>query len=257
MFAPINRGRTNSTIKIRSSSISSFSFSWDFESIGLRTSRKFAGSNKERCLANRRCFRCARRFCYSNPRSPRGERQKTTPLQTLRETFQSTLPVRGATRGRFAALGCPTRISIHAPREGSELGYHWVSYKKVWISIHAPREGSDLRRLCTAHSPHISIHAPREGSDRSRHLPSCRTAHFNPRSPRGERLREKAVKADFKPISIHAPREGSDYMAFSIFRNRCDFNPRSPRGERPVAPGGDVSRYDISIHAPREGSDPF
>ena len=42
--------------------------------VGLRTSRKFAGSNKERCLANRRCFRCARRFCYSNPRSPRGER---------------------------------------------------------------------------------------------------------------------------------------------------------------------------------------
>lgn len=44
--------------------------------VGLRTSRKFAGSNEERCLANHHCFRCAHRFCYSNPRSPRGERQQ-------------------------------------------------------------------------------------------------------------------------------------------------------------------------------------
>ena len=34
------------------------------------------------------------------------------------------------------------------------------------ISIHAPREGSDMEAMAEIHSfPDISIHAPREGSD--------------------------------------------------------------------------------------------
>ena len=34
------------------------------------------------------------------------------------------------------------RISIHAPREGSDLKYHYGDDIRS-ISIHAPREGSD------------------------------------------------------------------------------------------------------------------
>ena len=57
------------------------------------------------------------------------------------------------------------------------------------ISIHAPREGSDVPRGHGGlHHGGISIHAPREGSD----LMAMATAitslsYFNPRSPRGER----------------------------------------------------------------------
>ncbi len=55
------------------------------------------------------------------------------------------------------------------------------------ISIHAPREGSDIQVADDASYTAISIHAPREGSDQritgGRFLPQ----HFYPRSPRGER----------------------------------------------------------------------
>ena len=55
--------------------------------------------------------------------------------------FQSTLPVRGATNGP-RCRPASKRISIHAPREGSDLyGVGAVGFR--FISIHAPREGSD------------------------------------------------------------------------------------------------------------------
>ena len=61
----------------------------------------------------------ARRRLYFNPRSPRGERR------VLRVLFSAV-----------------KRISIHAPREGSD---DWRRTEYFWscISIHAPREGSD------------------------------------------------------------------------------------------------------------------
>ena len=58
-------------------------------------------------------------FCNFNPRSPCGER----PGQTVRfgdsKVFQSTLPVWGATI-LYAHAGIHLRISIHAPRVGSD-----------------------------------------------------------------------------------------------------------------------------------------
>ena len=79
------------------------------------------------------------------------------------------------------------------------------------ISIHAPREGSDLNAGGTICGAGISIHAPREGSDRTvaRVVDSIRP-YFYPRSPRGERQEDNTMKKYNKSISIHAPREGSD-----------------------------------------------
>ncbi len=79
-------------------------------------------------------------------------------------TFQSTLPVRGAT---FV-------VKIHA-----------LTAK---ISIHAPRAGSDPGGSGRVPVLIISIHAPRAGSDVAAGTPPCvRSTHFNPRSPCGER----------------------------------------------------------------------
>ena len=57
------------------------------------------------------------------------------------EEFQSTLPVKGATKRRINARN-PAAVSIHAPREGSDLDLRkrGLTYS---VSIHAPREGSD------------------------------------------------------------------------------------------------------------------
>ena len=163
--------------------------------------------------------------------------------------FQSTLPVKGAT-GTGSNAPSVLDISIHAPREGSDVSRKTLS---AWrrISIHAPREGSDKRIHIIIIRPLlfqstlpvkgatqnifpvlrsiiISIHAPREGSDRS-----------NP------------GRLSCPAISIHAPREGSDSRSVSftdkeeLFQStlpvkgataagwpsrigRNNFNPRSP-----------------------------
>ncbi len=104
---------------------------------------------------------------YFNPRSPCGERlisphKKTIALHIsihapragsdtapkhfmiCMHLFQSTLPVRGATKGFSSGFQIDCRISIHAPRAGSDLS---TALMFVWpcISIHAPRAGSDHR----------------------------------------------------------------------------------------------------------------
>ena len=58
-----------------------------------------------------------------------------------------------------------SRISIHAPREGSDESAEAMLEKEACISIHAPREGSDAARSELGKDADISIHAPREGSD--------------------------------------------------------------------------------------------
>ena len=83
-------------------------------------------------------------------------------------------------------------ISIHAPREGSDL--RLFSFPLLHsISIHAPREGSDQvsPRFLVAFT--ISIHAPREGSDFFSGSGSSLMAYFYPRSPRGERRASKTI----------------------------------------------------------------
>ena len=73
--------------------------------------------------------------------------------------------MRGATAVLDGDIG-GVDISIHAPREGSDL-LSLFKFPNVWISIHAPREGSDSSDAAmTAISELISIHAPREGSDK-------------------------------------------------------------------------------------------
>ena len=58
---------------------------------------------------------------YFNPRSPWGERPAFYTIPGIRWTFQSTLPVGGATC--FSRdFGKGREISIHAPRGGSDIG---------------------------------------------------------------------------------------------------------------------------------------
>ena len=98
-------------------------------------------------------------------------------------------------------------ISIHAPREGSDLFVMLFILHILDISIHAPREGSDGDIIKHLREGDVSIHAPREGSDR------------HPRRPFG-------CDCD---VSIHAPREGSDrHDSGELDRKRISFNPRSP-----------------------------
>ena len=118
---------------------------------------------------------------HFNPRSPCGERRRKG--------------------GRIPSA---RRISIHAPRVGSDHALHTCK-AGARISIHAPRVGSDSVQQSQALRLFISIHAPRVGSD---DLLSMQDA--------------------FLIISIHAPRVGSDFVYERITVNRARFQSTLP-----------------------------
>ena len=188
-----------------------------------------------------------------NPRSPCGERHVVLGSRHVHGRFQSTLPMRGATRKLYDYYR-RRFISIHAPHAGSDGGVDAVcgvvrdfnprspcgerrsgfsfSLQVSPISIHAPHAGSDHGCFDVRAAPVvISIHAPHAGSDRFHSMDVPKGWHFNPRSPCGER-----------PI----------FSCGNV--TPSDFNPRSPCGERPFIPVFHDPLL-ISIHAPHAGSD--
>ena len=204
-----------------------------------------------------------------------GSDARIVPACSSRSTFQSTLPVRGATQ-------------------------KGMNYDKVLnISIHAPRAGSDNSR---AVGFPFKIHFNPRSPCGERLLPiafSLALVYFNPRSPCGERLilwEVHSCNFNFNPRSPcgERPGLGSSFVrrfgfqstlpvrgATSVPAGReckpCDFNPRSPCGERHVRIRWRIVRNlfqstlpvrgatnlisdlagfpEISIHAPRAGSD--
>ena len=193
-------------------------------------------------------------FLHFNPRSPRGERQPQFIIDSYIDIFQSTLPAGGATISTGRCL-LTSVFQSTLPAGGATADNNTVLNKRFRISIHAPRGGSDIlsqkaitsrtnfnprsprgeRRFSTSRTSsrvlfqstlpaggatfalypedfdiYISIHAPRGGSD-------------EPKIP---------VKEEVFHISIHAPRGGSDSFRIITGGNSRHFNPRSPRGER-------------------------
>ena len=92
--------------------------------------------------------------------------KKQSPL------FQSTLPVEGATPAPVDTH-VDVVISIHAPREGSDLhtGCFWLSQQIFQSTL--PVGGATGKRCGGIFLKGISIHAPRGGSDRSSIRPNC------------------------------------------------------------------------------------
>ena len=143
------------------------------------------------------------------------------------------------------------KISTHAPRTGSDLGYGYYKRMPQAISTHAPRTGSDKAQRC----------AP------------CRRCYFNPRSPHGERrggmtddgqrgaisTHAPRTGSDLTPyvcgprelISTHAPRTGSDgLLHLHTLKSNQNFNPRSPHGERPAIAGSAADGGNFNPRSP-------
>ena len=212
------------------------------------------------------------------PRSPRGERHPPVRRWYLHLCYFYPRSPRGERRLDAWHYADYYKISIHAPREGSDVFWLIVPVPEPQISIHAPREGSDGRQGgCFQRVMPISIHAPREGSDhcgrevrplaglflstlpaRGATKPAARkkpAAKFLSTLPaRGATVHGLGLLGRVR-ISIHAPREGSDLRLFCALSSAVDFYPRSPRGERHMIRASVRAAGFISIHAPREGSD--
>ena len=175
----------------------------------------------------------SRRFNF-NPRSPCGERHVAPFEGDVEEVqFQSTLPVWGATTltthnratGQFQST-----LPVWGATNDAEVG----GAVEGRISIHAPRVGSDMRtETSSTNTPYFN---PRSPCGERLRAPILRrlSSYFNPRSPCGERRPRPStpslprsfqstlpvwgatvlvnVYPDFGRISIHAPRVGSDVV---------------------------------------------
>ena len=146
----MNRGRINSAIKIRSSSISSSSFSWDFALVcGLHGNLRGA----TRSAASQITVVSVVRIVFVIPiHAPReGSDQCEETLRITITVISIHAPARGATGFDLHKLGS-LGISIHAPREGSDLsvGFSSGKYAKFQSTLPArgaTRSGARLGRL--------------------------------------------------------------------------------------------------------------
>ena len=117
-----------------------------------------------------------------NPRSPHGERHIDSLKRAVEIEFQSTLPARGAT---ICARRKTRKSSNFNPRSphGERHGETRRKPRPARISIHAPRTGSDMFLLLTGKHLKISIHAPRTGSDLTISLLFCACTTFQSTLP--------------------------------------------------------------------------
>ena len=157
-----------------------------------------------------------------------------TGNEIMRNLFLSTLPARGATRS-LSLSSAHTRISIHAPREGSDLLQRFEAAQFMYNFYPRSPRGERLTLLSA----------------------QCACSHFYPRSPRGERPAPCAGCHGYViGISIHAPREGSDHGKSTFMSQLVCISIHAPReGSDVQLPYCQPRRRCISIHAPREGSD--
>ena len=124
-----------------------------------------------------------------NPRSPCGERRYRAKVTVGKDIFQSTLPVRGATRRCTKKQCIASKFQSTLPVRGATMDRRGAACISG-ISIHAPRAGSDMPDIRKTHRyDDFNPRSPcgeRRSSYKSSLLYPC---DFNPRSPCGERRR--------------------------------------------------------------------
>ena len=103
-------------------------------------------------------------YMHFNPRTPCGVRPNTGKLVKSTRRFQSTHPVRGATRERLSHICSEADFNPRTPC-GVRLRDAMWQFGYWFISIHAPRAGCDSPDQRRRHYVVISIHAPRAGCD--------------------------------------------------------------------------------------------
>ena len=126
----------------------------------------------------------------------------------------------------------------------------------LYISIHAPREGSDVGMLMLPPNTTLFLSTlPARGATIFVCVDNGCDFDFYPRSPRGERQKRLKMKQRSKRFLSTLPARGATCPSSRPPTKYRYFYPRSPRGERLGVLHHRVGAFLISIHAPREGSD--
>ena len=165
------------------------------------------------------------------PRSPRGERRATWTSSKAATKFLSTLPARGAThrylvqhgdgqyfyprspRGERQTMDLNEEvkhdISIHAPREGSDIqGFTCFCIRSAFLSTLPARGATSGTAGSRRHPAFLSTLPARGATAKTAGSSACRS--FLSTLPARGATRHLDDRQGREMISIHAPREGSD-----------------------------------------------
>ena len=195
--------------------------------------------------------------CNFNPRSPWGERLPIMVLNSLFTVHFNPRSPWGERRSGTLGIIKQRRISIHAPRGGSDCVLALAIPIMVLFQSTLPVGGATQEIAVDSLVPGTVFQStlPVGGATASYPALWAQSNNFNPRSPWGERL--ETVKKDLQTvyISIHAPRGGSDC---NMYKNTPCFgiSIHAPRGGSDLTDNAkNYAAGCISIHAPRGGSD--
>ena len=172
-----------------------------------------------------------------NPHSPRGERPTCALEPRPRKNFNPHSP-RGERPARCLSSCCSTVISIHTPREGSDLLVKPALRSSFDFNPHSPRgerrysaqhsydhspfqstlpaRGATLRRRCTTQAVKFQSTLPARGATpKGRLLGTLR--RFQSTLPARGATQPARWNPGREKISIHTPREGSDPIVIASF----------------------------------------
>ena len=135
-----------------------------------------------------------------NPRAPCGARRSARWGAYEDLVFQSTRPMRGATKGLVESLedmmfqstrpmrGATRSRGVCCPASGCfNPRAIWIRRTTSNVSIHAPHAGRDLMDMPQLNAMRVSIHAPHAGRDLRQPPKQWGKSGFNPRAPCGAR----------------------------------------------------------------------
>ena len=166
-----------------------------------------------------------------NPRTPCGVRQQIHTLPKQTGKFQSTHPLRGATKGGLGAI-LVIAISIHAPLAGCDHGLHHHRARRRHFNPRTPCGVRRPQRRERRAAKNISIHAPLAGCDLRPLQPPAAPRSFQSTHPLRGATRHILRESFDRSISIHAPLAGCDMDRRMRGRDYRNFNPRTPCGVR-------------------------
>ena len=156
------------------------------------------------------------------------------------------------TRSRFSfRLSCST----HPVGGGTHLDNRHGTFSR--ISIHPPRGGWDLGgQIAVVFGGGISIHPPRGGWDLTKTDYDRLQANFNPPTPWGVGHDGEAKAGPLNLFQSTHPAGGWDARIAPPVQFTRYFNPPTPRGGGTHNFAHSSSEYRISIHPPRGGVGP-
>ena len=123
--------------------------------------------------------------------------------------FQSTLPMRGATRLILQFWKHKGDFNPHSPCGERPSSSPFLSIA-VDISIHTPHAGSDAAYRKKYYEENISIHTPHAGSDPYSCEQKQPLSIFQSTLPMRGATKARPICRAYAEISIHTPHAGSD-----------------------------------------------